>query len=136
MSDVGSLSYEYKRAEELANELQKALTVVDRPEGGRLPPNMRLTTALELNRLIAVLDPINAQHFDGGAALRMPTSLVRRLQEHGIAGRSAVEALQELADHLSNQRHELNEHDIATLREVTATAKREASKTFQRMVRR
>jgi hypothetical protein len=132
MSDVGSLSYEYERANDLAEKLGATLEEpcgkVDRQARAELRPL--------LLALVDLLDPLSPRGADSPDVMKVPVGLVRRLRKRNFEGQSMSEALGQLASVISRRGRELSEKDLRLLREVNGETAREASTVFRRMVRR
>jgi|SRR5665213_806117 hypothetical protein len=132
MSDVGSLSYEYERANELARKLDATLSApgcdVDRQARSELRPL--------LLALVDLLDPLHASQTDTNDVMSVPIGLAVRLRGREFNGRPIGDALGALAGTMSHRDAKLTEEDMRLLREVNGETAREVSTAFRRMVRR
>jgi hypothetical protein len=132
MSDVGSLSYEYERANNLAEKLEANL------EGshGKVDRQARAELRPLLLALVDLLDPLGSRGKDSPDVMKVPVGLVRRLRTRRFEGQPMSEALGQLAAVISRRGRELSEKDLRLLREVNDETAREVSTVFRRMVRR
>jgi hypothetical protein len=132
MSDVGSLSYEYERANDLAEKLGATLEAphgkVDRQARAELRPL--------LLALVDLLDPLSVRSSDSPDVMKVPVGLVRRLSTRRFEGQTMSEALGQLASVIGKRGRELSEKDLRLLREVNGETAREVSTVFRHMVRR
>jgi hypothetical protein len=132
MSDVGSLSYEYERANELATKLNATLQL----PGGKVDRQARAELRPLLLALVELLDPLNASDTETADMMSVPIGLAVRLRDREFDGRPISEALGRLASTMHDQNVQLNEKDMELLRKVNGETAREASTVFRRMVRR
>jgi hypothetical protein len=131
MSDVGSLSYEYERANDLAEKLEANL------EGdGKVDRQARTELRPLLLALVDLLDPLGSHGEHSPDVMKVPVGLVRRLRARRFEGRPMSEALGQLASVISTRGRELSEKDLRLLHEVNDETAREVSTVFRLMVRR
>jgi hypothetical protein len=131
MSDVGSLSYEYERANDLAEKLEANL------EGnGKVDRQARTELRPLLLALVDLLDPLGSREEHSPDVMKVPVGLVRRLRTRRFEGQPMSEALSQLVSVISKRGRELSEKDLRLLREVNAETAREVSTVFRRMVHR
>lgn len=129
MSDVGTLSFEYKQAQSLSERIDAVLRAtaadcVDRQE--------QLQLSLLLRGLVQLIDPLGAHPEDAGAALSVPVGLARRLRDQ------RDQLKDELPDLVVRLRDgmELGVDDVELLTRLKELTEHEASVVFRRMVRR
>lgn len=130
MSDVGSLSYELERANDLAGKLEANLAgdrKVDRQARAELRPLLRA--------LVDLLDPLGSRDQHSPDVMKVPVGLVRRLSARSFEGQPMSEALDRLTSVISERGRELSERDLRLLREVNEETEREVSTVLRRMVR-
>jgi hypothetical protein len=131
MSDVGSLSYEYERANDLAEKLEANL------EGdGKVDRQARTELRPLLLALVDLLDPLGSRPEHSPDVMKVPVGLVRRLRTRRFEGQPMSEALGQLVSVISKRGRELSEKDLRLLREVNVETAREVSTVFRRMVHR
>jgi hypothetical protein len=133
MSDVGSLSYEYERANDLAEKLEATL---EETHGKQADRQARAELRPLLLALVDLLDPLSPRGADSPDVMKVPVGLVRRLRTRRFEGQAMSEALGQLAAVISSRGRELSERDLRLLREVNDETAREVSTVFRRMVRR
>lgn len=130
MSDVGSLSYEYERASDLAEKLEATL------EGTHSDRQARAELRPLLLALVDLLDPLRPGRADSPDVMKVPVGLVRRLRTRSFEGQTMSEALGQLASTIGDRQRKLSEKDLKLIREVNGETAREVSTVFRRMVRR
>jgi hypothetical protein len=132
MTDVGTLSYEYERANEVAHALGAALQATD----GNVPRQARAELRPLLLALVDLLNPLEASPTGTADVMSVPVGLALRLRDRDFHGQPISRALGELAATIADKGRRLSAEDMELLREVNGETEREVSTAFRRMVRR
>jgi hypothetical protein len=132
MTDVGSLSYEYERANEVATALGAALAASD----GNIDRQVRAELRPLLLALVDLLDPLGASDTQAVDVMSVPVGLALRLRDHEPHGEPISKALGRLAASIDQRNRRLSDEEMQLLREVNDATAREVSTAFRRMVRR
>jgi len=132
MTDVGTLSYEYERANEVASALGAALETSD----GSVDRQARAELRPLLLALVDLLNPLGASSAGTADVMSVPVGLALRLRDREFHGQPISEALGNLAETIGDKGRRLSDQDMELLREVNGETEREVSTAFRRMVRR